>query len=352
MKNQILLLVTLAAMMFNSYATVRTVSNDPAGGAQYADLQSAYLASAATDTLMLEGTNIAYTVSNAINWSKQLVVIGIGFNPAKFNPRQTLINGLGNTTIVLNSVGNGSKFYGIRFTAASLALNSTISNYTFEDCMFDNTLNFIGQSNLSGITFRNCIFLLNGVNYIAGATSNPYSNIVFLSCVFNGYIDGSGNTNSGVTVDHCIFLSTNNALNNLQNSVIRNSIFMNVANITPTGSINNTFTNNISRLATTYPPSGNMGSGNFTSTNPNFVTYTLNAAYSASHDYHLNPTPSVLYVGTDATDIGLHGGIAHFSETGEVLINPIVRNVQIGNTSLAPNGNLNVTISAGKPNDQ
>ncbi|CAN5617843.1 hypothetical protein BH11BAC1_BH11BAC1_21960 [soil metagenome] len=351
MKNLILLLVAFSAMMINADATVRTVSNDPAGGAQYADLQSAYLASAPTDTLMLEGTNIAYTISNAINWSKNLVVIGIGFNPTKFNPRQTLINGLGNTNIALNSAGNGSKFYGVRFNPG-ININSTISNYTFEDCVFDYFVNCANISNVSFITFRNCVFTVSTANYICGATPNPYSNVVFLSCIFNGFIDGAGNTNSGVTVDHCIFLSTTNALNNLQNSVIKNSIFMNVANITPGGSINNTFTNNISRLATTYPPAGNLGSGNFTSTNPNFVTYTLNAAYSASHDYHLNPTPSVLYVGTDATDIGLHGGIAHFSETGEVLINPIVRNVQIGNTSLAPNGNLNVTISAGKPNDQ
>lgn len=58
MKKQIILAVLMMAITITTFATVHTVSNDAAGGAQYSSLQAAYNAATNGDTLLLEGTNI------------------------------------------------------------------------------------------------------------------------------------------------------------------------------------------------------------------------------------------------------------------------------------------------------
>ncbi len=349
MKKSILVLAIFAAVTFKANATVRTVSNDPAGGAQFSTLAAAYTAAANGDTLLIEGTNIAHTAPSP-SWQKQLVVIGIGFNPSKLNYRLSQISG-----IFINSAGNGSKFYGINFTA-DVQANSIINNYSFSDCSFSATFRFNGQANCSNLSFVNCIFTGGGNNFDANGGPANYSNVLLTSCVFNGWIEGNSNTTGTLTVDHCVFLNTSLCISSIRNSIISNSIFMNTTTPVNSNSGNITLINNLSRLNTVFPPtssySANTATGNITNSAAfNFVTYTVNTNYAITHNYHLPAGSPAIGTGTGGNDIGPHGSTTNFNESGEVLINPIVRSVIINNTSVAPNGTLNVQVSASKPSD-
>src|SRR5687767_14033193 len=81
MKKQFLISAAIFFLILNmAFATVRTVSNDTAGGAQYNSLHNAYNAANNGDTLLVEGTNLNYGVDNGCNqfWNKNLMVIGAG----------------------------------------------------------------------------------------------------------------------------------------------------------------------------------------------------------------------------------------------------------------------------------
>lgn len=344
MKQFSLTLLLIAATICVN-ATVRTVSNSPAGGAQYSNLSDAYNASANDDTLLLEGTNLDYALY--VQWAKRLTVIGIGYNPNKQLPLLTRIFQVGSGGAVrFISGGNGSKFYGIHFTQLA-TWESTSSNFLFENCKFDNGLNFDNQT-MSNIIFKNCI--IGG--HVRASYTLPNTNINFFNCVLNGYLyNGAGPTIlCSYTFDHCLFLLSSAAIiRDVQNNLIKNCIFMNSATLEySTG--NNTYINCINRLGSfpSYP--GN--SGNLSTTNPNFVSYTLGATYSPSHNYNLQSGSPAILAGSDGTDIGVNGGFSNFNEAGEVLINPIVREMNIMNTTVQPNGTMNVQLHATKPNDQ
>ena len=59
----------------------------------------------------------------------------------------------------------------------------------------------------------------------------------------------------------------------------------------------------------------------------------------------INYFPDPLQLVQDfGTDIGVHGGNSGFSRFGEVLHNPIVRSMNIQNTTVAPGGSLDVDV--------
>lgn len=336
------------------YATVRTVSNSPSGGAQYSSLQAAFTAATTGDTLLLEGTNTNYHLAYGSRWNKQLTVIGIGFNPQKQTPQRSQItNNTSEYNFYAQAAGSGSKFYGIEFMNASSASivfidGGTFSNYLFENCKFNAEFRFNGQT-ASNITFKNCIFDFDNSLTVSFSTT-PNSNILFTSCIFDGFVQGNSSIQLSSTFDHCLFLSTTQvALQNMQNTVIKNSIFMNNASSQSGTSTGNIYLNNISRLGTISNALPNAG--NQSSTNPNFVSYTLASLYSTAHDYHLQAGSPAIGAADDGTDIGPHGGFSNFNESGEVLTVPIVRAINISNTTAAPNSTINVQIQATKPND-
>jgi hypothetical protein len=153
-----------------------------------------------------------------------------------------------------------------------------------------------------------------------------------------------------ISINHCLFLyHIGNIFNNFPNSlVIQNSIFMVCCNPL-SGSEGTFFYNNIFYPDISIPPSGSFGSGNMTNTDPLLVNYSVGVPYSPSQDYDVQPGSPAIGAATDGTDIGVHGGSAGFSENGEVLIVPIVRQITINNSTVAPGGTIDVLINAGKP---
>lgn len=356
MKNTITILAAFILMINVTYATVRTVSNDPTGGAQFSSMQAAYNAAVNGDTLLFEGTDIGYTLANCnTGWNKSLTAIGIGFNTPKQSPRRTIFVNTDNcccNEFVMYGGSSGSSFYGIIFSSG-VRLRGATNNLLFEDCRFDGNPNFnIEDITASNFTWRNCVFNgnnLRNISFSNGNTTN--SNMLVSNCVFDGYIEGQNSPFITLLLDHCLFLGTTNTFSQLNFAIIQNTIFMNVF---PAGTTNSGFTNNMCRVAGTFPPvggGGNSAAGNLEATNPNFVTYTNGDFYSTAQNYHLQAGSPAIGAATDGTQIGLHGGLTRFSETGEVLINPVMRSLNISNPTIAPNGTLNVNINATKPTD-
>lgn len=140
-----------------SYATVRTTSNDIRGGSQYNTLQAAFDNSMNGDTILLEGTDQPYNILDS--WNKSLVVIGTGYNPQKQNPKTSKISASPNFGIfMLDSNGNGSRFYGIEFATGINSNGSlSINNYQFMNCKFQSILNM--NNGCQNLVYKNCIFL-------------------------------------------------------------------------------------------------------------------------------------------------------------------------------------------------
>lgn len=339
---KILFSISLALCAVQLLATVRTVSNDPAGGAQYSTLQAAFNASTNGDTLLIEGTNGNYSISG--EWSKSLTVIGIGFNPSKQLPRRTKFSG---SVTTIAAAGSGSRFYGIEYMSGlTLGFAAAVSNVLFEDCKFNANGSFDigGGTTATNFTFRNCLF--------HGEFRASYgNNILFANCILDSRLHNGtvANTISSYIFDHCLFLYSGGApIQDVHNTLVNNSIFMNHASI-ESNCAGNVYQNNISRLGGF--PAGVMNTNNQSNTNPLLTTYTFGQAYSTSHNYALQAASTGVGAANDGTDIGLHGGSSGFHETGEVQIVPIMREVNVYNTTVPSGGTLNVHINATKPND-
>ena len=353
MKTKITILVSLYVILSCAgFATVRTVSNHPLGGAQYSTLTDAYNAAANGDTLLIEGTAANYNMPYCYSFSKSLVVIGQGINTAKQNFFRTSISSTGfYCPFGISPGGNGSKFYGINFNFMGINLGGGVSNITFENCLFEYpvTIGDGGGNPVSNIVYKNCIF--TGTGGASISLVEAVNNLLFSNCIFNSNIHGDNAANQFVTIDHCLFLSTVSSFDACVGYQIKNSIFMNTTSYT--GMSNGTMQSNISRIMTgMFPPSDftDLG-GNLNGADPLFVNYTFGAPYSPAHNYHLQGGSPAIGTASDSTDIGVHGGFTKFSEKGEPLNTPVMRAMVIQNTTVAPNGILHVQVEASKPND-
>jgi hypothetical protein len=342
MKSTLLALCFFAAFGI-AQAAILTVSNLPAGGAQYATLNAAYSAASAGDTLMLQGSNTAYSFTGT--WNKSLVVIGTGVFPDKDNVINARIS-----YFTFGSAGSGSKFYGVVFASqVSPAYLVSGLNLYFEACQFDSyvEVNFDQGS----WTFVNCLFESNNYYnvYVSSGTINV-AGLEFRNCVFDGTILGTNNPGIPWLFDHCLFLASSTAIFvNVRNATISNSIF---ANRFPEGVTNTAFLNNLSAASGTFPPAGGGGNSalnNIENSDPLFVNFTSGQQFNSNHDFHLQAGSPAIGAGSDGTDIGLFGGNTGFNLSFEPQNTPVVRRVLIQNPSIAPNGILNVNVKASTP---
>ena len=340
MKKQILFLAAMLIAMSNVNATQWSVSNSPQNPGQFATLSDA-VASASVltgDTLLVHPTSIAY--STAFTLSKQLTIIGGGFNTNKVGAFYTNISG----TITLNVGCSGSRFYGFRFaTIISGGTAGVLNNLVFEDCYSStgNSINFSSAVYPTNLVVKNCI-----VSEVVLA-SQPLASAFITNCIFypgNGVQSSTGN----LTVNNCTFIGSTH-LNLVSNALIQNCIFQNSG----FGTINNTsFTNCLNvNVGSTMPPAGtgNTGSNNMASvTTSPFVNNANGAAFSfTGRDYHT--TGASLTASTTGGPIGVYGGTSNFSLTGEPLNSAIIRSFTITNTTVPVNGNLNINLMVTKP---
>ena len=347
MKTKIKIALISALLSLGAKATVLTVNN--MGGAQHGSLLSGFLAANNGDTLLVTGSLSSYSANDGLasGWYKNLVVIGTGYN----SPRQvfyptilsvaTVYNG-GNS---LSISGNGSsKFYGITFSnEVNVSVNS--ANIIFDGCVFEknfttlvNNTSFAANNSI----FKNCIFKNTT---LPSFDSWGCGNIFFTHCIFYGALNAII-LNS--TFEHCVFLKdAGNLFGNLTNVIFNNCIFYgNAALAFMSGCV----FNNCSSLNNTtgWSTSGNTANNCLNATNPLFVGVAVGSTYSFSLNFNLQAGSPATGAATDGTDLGLFGGSSHFSNSGEPTALPVVREMNIQNSSVPVNGNVNVKVRSTK----
>lgn len=327
-------------------------------GSQDSTLVQAYSDASIGDTLLLEGTDIPYEFGGDLDpWNKSLVVIGIGINPQNGVSKRSIVKGRGSFSFYLGPNASGSRFYGLAFETnveTNTLTGAHYSNVSFYNCFFHARFQINGQlgAEVQSFSFINSIFESSLGNIILPGSGNSVliENISIVSCVFNGTI--SGNNDNAFTVDHCLFLSPNSFINLVHHGIFKNSIFMNSSS--PCSSCYFVvFYNNISRLSSSsnLQQFNNIVMNNIDNVDPKLANYTAGNLYSPTDDYHLLPISHARGAGLDGGDLGPHGSTTHFNESGEVLINPIVRSLIISNPNVTPSGTLDIQINATNPKD-
>ena len=347
MKN---LWITICILIF-SYVAVQaatyTVSNKAGFDADYTSLQSAHNGASNGDTLLIQGTAILYRMDNYQYFNKKLVIIGSGLFADQTLHKRTRIASNSWGRFILTAGASGAQFFGVDFVS-EVEIDQTTINVLFENCQFNGPLD-LSEGATDNLVVRNCIFNQNNSSNIIMHQSAAKT-VVFDNCVFDGYIQGSNNSVLDATFNHCLFHRQNGAsfINFPSALIVRNSIFL--ADTTfATGSSGCTFDNNLSINGGTLPPTGNNGSSNLTNADPLFKNYTSGQHFSSVHDYDVQGGSPVVGAASDGTDIGIHGGYTYYSKYGEVLIVPMIRSIEILNSSVRSGGTLNVHVKASKP---
>jgi hypothetical protein len=360
MKPIILFLFALSTA--SSFATIRTVSNNPDRPAQFADVNSAIAAAVVDDTIYVHGSQFTYA---DFTISKRLVVIGAGYNSNnQFNLPSRV-----STIFVTRDTGlqnaSGSVITG--FLVTSHIQNSGVPGPT-DITIFRNQVNsniFIynpsngGNYGTGWVIFNNLIGSIAGGS--GGSTSPSPSNITIQNNIITGSILGF--SVSSVLIDHNLFLSAG-SFSNLYYSTITNNIFIRTTGDIMSSNVNfNTFNNNLSNLTTIGPTAptnsftsgSNTASGNFVAVDPLFINVTNLNTYSTTANYRLSATSTVRNAGTDSADLGIYGGARIFPSGGAAgsgfdtsALPPIpqVTEVNILNATLQPGTPLNVNVKA------
>lgn len=366
----------LALMLLISagtFATVRTVSNDPTRPAQFngtgnTAFVAAHNASSTGDTLYVYGSPFDY---GNLTISKRLVVIGAGYGPNNQFGQPTRAS-----QISLFRDGStdpsGSVIVGFLISGS---INCTGTLVTNNVTVFRNRItNFIylyinSSQQATGWTIYNNIVYQVLAN-ASSRTAASATNILIANNIITGSVT---NLNSNtVLIDHNVFLGPTN-LYHLWNVIVTNNIFVRASGDLFSGEIVFcTFNKNISLQNTIAPASSynptnifettftgtgggsNFGSGNLVGTNPLFVNVPNNNTFDATYNYRLQTaSPGKAPFSTDGTDAGIYGGSYPFPsggapgsgfDTSPMPPIPQVTNVNIQNATIAPNGTLNVQV--------
>lgn len=365
MKFGVLFAISFTAL--NTFATIRTVSNNVNSPGQYTDLQAAITAAANNDTIYIHRSDLNY---GTVTIDKPLTMIGEGALPNKqvqlstssaYNVQIQGIN-LNYGTFPITTNASGSKFYGLSVFSFNINYNS------------------------SGVGVNNLLFNRNkiGVIYL-GST---HSNVTLTQNIITSVSQSSGS--AGALINSTI---SNNLISSFQpitsqgsNNIISNNIFQtyfwargavvsnNIFYYSSTLDISTilcTFSNNLffgtnPVVGTSIISGTNTGTGNLFNVDPQFTTpssvsivngYTYtNPAAGPFADFHLLlSSPGVNY-GTDGTSIGIYGGnyswidgsttdsrYRYFAMPNQV---PHMIQMDISNPSLPINGTLNVNFNA------
>ncbi|HEU5291960.1 MAG TPA: hypothetical protein VFU05_15020 [Cyclobacteriaceae bacterium] len=339
MKRLSSLLVLMVACSF-SFATVRTVCNMPYSPGQYTDFNSAMADSNSGDTIYVHGTSTDYGI---VTINKSLVVIGTGHNPDKQNPlvskflqitissSDVQLIGLRVNTIYSISQSNVViKKCRIMGSSSVISIVADFSNdWLIEGNIIESTnvsSLFFGAQPSPGTIVQNNVFL-GQTEMIGGLINLSTDRTYFFNNVFLG-LSGSYNTFFDV---HFAEIDNNIFYYSMPNGIMFTDNFMD--NNISFGSMDNSF----------YAP----GSNNLI-TDPMFENYPgFSVLFDYSWDLSLDPSSLGHNHGTDATDVGVFGGIgSKFTETGEPSIAEITAFSITSPTTIAPGGTLTISVTS------
>ena len=342
-KNSItFLLQILTGIMFfvlnQTSAAVLVVNNSPNNPGQYAQIDQAMAAANAGDTIYVQGSAASYNNGTV---TKSITLLG----PGAFN--QTDLHLIANVnSISINSNLSDITIRGFYLSSISANYSNQVHNLTISHCYITSQIGLGSMNNASNFFIYNNILNGSGSNIEMGATTvaNGNNNFVIQNNIFHGSIASSVVTNT--VIQNNIFLGASTAFNNVcSNAIINNNIFAASDPITNTSAC--VFNNNITyNSSSTYPL---LGGTNIDNTNPMFVNVPDYAGFNQNYNYHLQTSSPGHNAGNDGTDIGIYGGQGFaVTTTGEVFNMPVIRKMDVQNTNVPQNGNVNVKVRSTK----
>jgi hypothetical protein len=348
---KILNLGLMMLISISSFSTVLTVSQSVNLPAQYATIPAAITAATDGDTIYIHAS--AQWYSPWVSLDKRVVLIGPGHHPRTTSGQNVLIQ-----NFEIRGGGNGSVIDGLSFAngiQAAFVTASTIIDLTFKNCNFT-SLNV--SYGFTSFIVENCIF--TGGNLYFHPQGDPYrSGLIIRNNIFSTW-GSSGEVSinhagDNAIIDHNLFIGSNGgirAIGMLFNCTVSNNIFY-YRTIDTTGTYASTgciFLNNITyQCSNTLPLPNNSGSGNINA-DPQFLNFPLAATqFGYNYNYHTQPSSPADNAATDGTDIGLYGGIVKFALTGEPEVLPVMRLLDIYNTTVPLNGTLEIKMKSTVP---
>ncbi len=354
MKKSIFTLTLTTLLFVNSWAKVRTVSQDAMTPAQYTTPAAAINASAAGDTIYIHGSLTAYPdlIINKIN----LTLIGPGYNPTKDNPLKATFSNVRLDTTGLNQTGRGTKligfvitgtlYHGANWASANVAGNN---NVVVAGCTIASI--YVAGNNW---TIKNCI-ISSSVNFY------DHSNVVVSNNIFNtGYLYNSDKP-TVLIANNLFFKGGNIFYSTITYATFTNNILVGTAVVDAANVNSNSMNNNltyaifgISGSGETLPTANNTGSGNITNTDPMFnfqtsVTLASNTNLSLDWDFKLQAGSPALTASASAGEIGLYAGAYPWVDNTGMGAIPYVKSMNISGV-VPVGGNINVDVKAKRHN--
>lgn len=332
-------------------ATIIVANNNTTSPGQYATLQAAIDAATDGDTIHIEPSNVVYDFNNFngnIILNKSLTLIGIGHKPNKDIPYASTLS-----QILLSGTACsvGTTFIGLKMGSIRMACGQPVYNLHISHCEITGLGGSYESNCFSTTGYFNALIEHTITNDFSLNSTSVGDNIFFNNVVFYGYQYHFGGNHSNVIVKNSLFLfHSSGGLSSVQGSAttFENNIFYKTGpnNTNNPGLTNCVFNNNILYQTQTDNPiyGSNSGSNNIVSQDPLFVNYTNGTAYSSAYNFRLQDASPGNNAGTDGQDIGLYGGNNTWSETGEHPNLPVVRVMNIDNSIVPSQGNINVHV--------
>lgn len=356
------------------FATVRTVSSNPATLGQFSTIQAAIDASADSDTVYVYGSPNTYDLFTIVD--KKITVIGPGWSPDKNLPLQALVAGANIRNSPAGGSPDGSELQGLIFTTTVNASHNQVSgdlnvnNLRLIRCQFNGIVNWSLAS--SGHLIEGNVFY-NSLNFNSSVTYQNFlfqNNFFFLSvCCVSTLINNAFNS-VNIRFDHNLFTSSNNAgggtvqiFGNCRFFSLSNNIFNqgNAGIGLSFSTFNNNITNNITlnssnatSNATPWAVNSNVdGGGNVANSNPLMADQAIINGNNNSPllNFTIASGPAN-NSGSDGKDMGLlfdTTGSLNWTNSRNSRL-PRIFSMNITTPTVTPGGNLSVTVDARKSN--
>jgi len=342
------LAATILLVSTSLYATTRVVNNSNANPGQFYYLQAAIDSSSNGDTLMIQPS--ANNYGNVV-LDKSLTLIGIGHKPVKDLPLVASI-----TSITMGQYTTGMTLIGLKISQFLTPCNaygnwSYNSGITIRNCQLDyfgtnNPNNCYGFNSMSDIVVENCFLKGFGL-------SNTGNNALIQNCIFEAYGASFGDGVTNVVVKNNLFMYESLVGNLSANGAIfENNIFFRFSPSSSYGSLNNcVFNNNLTYQTNNDVIVGgtNTGSNNIIGQDPLFVdlNYSSTPLYKPTlYNFRLQELSPGHNAGIDGQDVGPYGNSSTYSETGESNDRPVIRVMNLTNSTVPSGAVLNVHLKA------
>lgn len=361
MKKRLLLICISLFSADSLMARVLTVSNNPSTIAQYNTIQAAIDAANTGDTIYVHGSPNTYAASTITN--KQLVIIGPGWMPDKTLPQTAKI-----AAITLSGAGtSGTELQGLTMLGEVRITTAGLNNLRFIRNQFldlDVVLVPSSVGTISGYLFEGNWFNLSGVQV---SNSNPVQNFIFQNNIFYETQTAAfsyslfGFTNSvNILLDHNLFYGPSSGSGNVfggdtRSLILSNNIFVrrNPANNLSNSAFNNNITFNTGNDAPWSVNSNTDGGGNVAGQDPQMADQA--GVDGGTNNPLLNFTIAAgpaNNTASDGKDMGLlfdASGSLNWTNSRNSRI-PRIFSMNISTPTVAPGGNVSVTVESRRSN--